>query len=77
MRDRNRPVKRLGELSCPHKAALLLVIAAQLGLLVSAELDLHRRSAAELRGSKAVWRLVCLINFVGPLGYFRCGRRQP
>lgn len=44
-------------------------------LIVAAERDIGRRSPAELRGGKLLWRIVALNNFIGPLSYFRWGRR--
>ena len=49
----------------------------QVALLVAAQADLARRSADEVAGSKAVWRLVTLLNFIGPIAYFARGRRKP
>jgi hypothetical protein len=66
---------KLGALSPSRRAALLCAIALQIGLLVAAELDIQRRPAGAIRGGKARWRVVSLINFVGPLSYFRWGRR--
>jgi hypothetical protein len=43
---------------------------------VLAERDIHRRPAADIRGNKALWRVVCLTNTVGPLIYFRWGRHE-
>ena len=37
--------------------------------------DLQRRAPDEVRGSKALWRLVCL-NVLGAAVYLRWGRRQ-
>ena len=48
-------------------------------LKVAALIDLVRRPANEVRGSKARWALtVTLINSVGavPIAYFVCGRRR-
>ena len=50
-----------------------LLIAASVVLVIAAERDLGRRNAAELRGSKPMWRLLCL-NALGALSYFRWGR---
>lgn len=49
----------------------------QVGLLLAAEVDLARRPADQVRGSKMAWRAVCLVNFVGPIAYFVWGRRAP
>jgi hypothetical protein len=54
-------------------ASVLLVVSV--ALVAAAERDIHRRPASELRGSKPVWRLVCL-NALGAVSYFRWGRRK-
>ncbi len=54
-------------------AALAVV---QLALFVAARRDLRRRSDAALRGRRGWWRLALLVNFAGPLAYFRYGRRD-
>lgn len=48
-------------------------------LKVAALIDLRRRPASEIRGSKARWAVaITLINAAGavPVLYFRYGRRQ-
>ncbi len=54
----------------------MIGLAASLAVVVAAERDLHRRPAAEVRGSKLAWRLVCL-NALGALAYFKSGRLPP
>ena len=49
----------------------------RINLLARAQLDITRRDPALIRGSKRRWRLICLVNFVGPLAYFRWGRIDP
>jgi hypothetical protein len=39
------------------------------------ECDIQRRPADQVRGSKTLWRLVCL-NALGATGYLRWGRRD-
>lgn len=46
----------------------------QLGLFAAAQIDLTRRTADQVRGSKLRWRLLSFVNFFGPLSYFRWGR---
>lgn len=64
----------------PGVRRLILITAAFEGVLkVAALIDLARRPAAEVRGSKARWAAaIILINSVGavPLLYFRYGRRR-
>jgi hypothetical protein len=64
------------ELSGPLQIGIVLIGAAQLTLMIAAQLDIQRRPAERVNGPKTMWRLVCLLNFVGPLSYFRWGRRD-
>jgi len=48
-------------------------IAVSVAIVAVAQRDLHGRADAEIRGSKWLWRLVCL-NALGALAYFRWGR---
>lgn len=54
----------------------LVAAAVQLSLLIAAQRDISRRPAEQIRGSKALWRAVTLINFVGPGSYFAFGRKN-
>jgi hypothetical protein len=65
-----------GELSRRRQVGIVVFGTVQLGLLIAAERDIQRRSAALIRGPKTRWRLICLINFLGPLSYFTFGRRR-
>jgi hypothetical protein len=64
----------------PRTGRLIVVTGVGEGLLkVAALIDLARRPAAEVRGSKVWWALaVTLVNSVGvvPLVYFWYGRRR-
>jgi len=53
---------------------VLGLIAVSLGLVAASERDIQRRPADQVRGSKVLWRLVCL-NALGAASYFRWGRR--
>lgn len=75
LKDAKRKVK-FSELSVRRRVGIVLLGAIQLTLLIAAQVDIQRRPAAEVNGSKAVWRLLCLVNFIGPLSYFRWGRRN-
>ena len=67
---------RFSELSHQRQAGIVVLGTVQLGLLVAAERDIQRRPAALIRGPKSRWRLLCMINFLGPLSYFTFGRRK-
>jgi hypothetical protein len=67
---------RFGELPRRRQAGIVVLATVQLGLLIAAERDIQRRPPALIRGPKTRWRLLCLINFLGPLSYFTFGRRK-
>ena len=48
----------------------------QLGLLSAALNDLRRRPASRIRGPKALWVVISLVNYlgIGPVAYFLFGR---
>jgi hypothetical protein len=54
----------------------VLVALVQTALVVTAERDISRRPQAEVRGPKWVWRIVAMVNFVGPITYFVAGRKR-
>ena len=68
-------ISEFKQLSPARQAAVVAITAWNLWLSAAAEWDIQRRPAAQVRGSKALWRLACLTNTVGPLSYFRWGRR--
>ncbi len=67
--------KPFKDVSARGKVWASLLIGLSLSIVAAAERDIHRRTAAELNGSKVAWRLVCL-NAIGALAYFRWGRRR-
>jgi hypothetical protein len=70
------PRKTWAELSPPAKVGTIVAAGVQLSLLIAAQRDISRRPAGEIRGSKALWRAVTLINFIGPGSYFTFGVRR-
>ena len=52
---------------------LVGLLGASLGLVAAAQRDLYRRAGDEVRGSRRLWRVVCL-NALGALVYFAWGR---
>lgn len=62
-------------LSPGAQRGVVVLLAGELVLIVAAERDIGGRSSAELRGGKAFWRIAALDNVIGPLCYFRWGRR--
>ena len=68
--------KTWSDLDDRQKMAVLVAGSVQISLLLTALLDLYRRPAQEIRGSKRMWAAVSLVNFVGPISYFAFGRRK-
>jgi hypothetical protein len=69
-------IGRFRRLPPAGQAAIVGITAWNLWLSGSAERDIHRRRPDQIRGPKALWRVVCLTNTVGPAIYFRWGRLE-
>ncbi len=67
--------KHWGDLTGPQKVGIVVMTMVQLGLLAGALWDIRKRPADEINGNKWVWAGVSLINYVGPLAYFKYGRK--
>lgn len=70
----NEALTRFKAASPVAQAAIVGLTAWNLWLIATAQRDIQRRPAEEVRGPKLLWRLACLTNTVGPLVYFRWGR---
>ncbi len=70
------PTKRKPRSTMSPARRVFTAVAAmvQFALAGAAWADLVRRPAREVRGPKWRWALVIIINFIGPLSYFRWGR---
>jgi hypothetical protein len=55
---------------------IAIAAVVQLVLAFTAWIDLARRPAAAVNGRKSLWAAAIAVNFVGPIAYFRCGRRN-
>lgn len=66
--------RRFSDLSPRNQKLIIALGSVQVALNLAAQVDISRRPASQLRGSKTKWRLVSLINIFGPLTYFRWGR---
>ena len=65
------------DLTTGQRALVVVVGSAQMTLAVLAWADLATRSAAQVNGSKLKWAAIIAINWIGPLSWFRWGRRGP
>lgn len=68
--------KQWSDLSGRARAGIVAAGVVQVGLLAAALLDLRRRPAEGVNGSKALWTAASFVNFVGPIAYFALGRKR-
>ena len=67
--------RRWSDLTPAQQTAILVGASIELALTATALVDLARRPAAQVRGSKALWALGCAVQPVGPVAYLVWGRR--
>lgn len=68
--------KQWSDLSPGQRAAIVGAGIVQVGLLVAALVDIRRRPAKQINGSKGAWVAASFVNYVGPLAYFAFGRKR-
>ena len=81
-RQLKRRIKRLQRqttrqwrrLSPPQRTMMVAGAVVQVTLFAAAQVDITKRNPEEIRGPKLLWRLICLVNFIGPILYFSFGR---
>jgi hypothetical protein len=64
------------ELTAGQRRSIVFAGIVQVALLLAALLDIRRRPADTLNGSKLLWTALVFINFVGPIAYFIFGRKR-
>jgi len=71
-------MKRWGDLSERNRRIITVVAIVEAALKAWMLLDLKRRPADEVRGSKRLWAFSSVVNSAGvvPLSYFVFGRRS-
>ena len=68
--------KKWAELSPVQRAVILTLGSIQISLAATAWTDLARRPREQVNGSKGKWAAIIAVNTIGPLSYFRWGRRK-
>jgi len=68
--------RRLRDLSAPQRAVLALLVLVQFALFSAALIDLRRRPARKIRGTKRAWVTASFVNYIGPIAYFTYGRKR-
>ena len=67
--------KKWSELSKGKRRLIVVAGVAEAGLKAAMLIDLKRRPADQVRGSKWLWTPLAFVNLVGPVSYFAFGRR--
>lgn len=67
--------KKWSDLTPGQQRAVVVTGAVQMSLAVAAWVDLARRPAEQVRGSKAKWAAIIAINWFGPIAWFARGRK--
>jgi hypothetical protein len=68
--------KKWSERSRLSRGLIVASGAVEVVLLVATLIDIKRRPAGQINGSKRMWTLLAFINIVGPIAYFAFGRRR-
>jgi hypothetical protein len=69
-------MQRWHEMSARKRTFIVVAGAVEVGLNVAVQIDLLRRPAEAIRGSKAAWRAAAFVNVFGPVAYFAYGRKR-
>ena len=68
--------KKWSDYSKRSRALIVAVGVVEVGLLVAALIDIRRRPADQIEGSKRMWTGLVFIDIAGPIAYFVFGRRR-
>jgi hypothetical protein len=63
-------------LTASQRRSIVLAGIVQVTLLIAALIDIRRRPAEAINGSKLLWTALAFVNFVGPIAYFIFGRKR-
>jgi hypothetical protein len=81
--QRSRPeeadvARQWSDLSARSRKLIIAVAVVEAGLKAAVLVDLKRRPATQVRGSRRMWAAAMLVNSAGliPLAYFVFGRRR-
>jgi hypothetical protein len=64
------------DLSQGRRRFIVVAAVAEASLKAVMLIDLKRRPADQIRGSKWMWMPLAFVNLVGPVSYFAIGRRR-
>ncbi len=68
--------KKWSELSDRNRRLITILGVIEGVLLVATLVDIRRRPADQIKGSKRMWTAIAFVNIIGPIAYFVFGRRR-
>jgi hypothetical protein len=68
--------RKWSELSRCSRRLIVVTGVVEGALLVATLIDIKRRPADQINGSKRMWTALAFVNIVGPIAYFAIGRRR-
>ena len=68
--------KQWKDLTDAQQRGIVFLGVLQLALLITALIDIRRRPADAINGSKRLWTVIVFVNFIGPITYFLFGRKR-
>ncbi len=69
--------KKWSDLGTRSRGLIVATGIVEVVLLAAALVDIKRRPASQIKGSKRMWSALAFVNIVGPVAYFAFGRRRP
>ena len=68
--------KKWSERSKLSRRLIVVAGVVEVVLLVATLIDIKRRPAGQIKGSKRMWTALAFVSILGPVSYFTFGRRR-
>jgi hypothetical protein len=68
--------KKWSERSRRSRMLIVVTGVVEVVLLAATLIDVKRRPAEQIKGSKRMWTALAFVNIAGPIAYFSFGRRK-
>ncbi len=68
--------KKWSDLSKRSRRLIVVTGAVEVALVAATLIDIRRRPADQINGSKRMWTALAFIDIAGPVAYFAFGRRR-
>jgi ACR3 family arsenite efflux pump ArsB len=68
--------KQWSDMTQAQRVGIIVTGVVQIALLIATLVDIRRRPAEQINGSKRMWFGLAFINWIGPIAYFIFGRKR-